>query len=86
MPPTVIRLASLLLAFLAAPAPAAERGPVIDMHLHAYALELPPGTPACPGDQGILVPTLDPRAELRLLDARRLPRARCSRPRTATRR
>ena len=63
MPPKLIRSASLLLAFLAAPALAGERGPVIDMHLHAYALELPPGTPACPGDQGITVPTLDPLEE-----------------------
>ena len=36
-------------------------GPLIDMHLHALPLELPPGTPACPGDQPLLVPTLDPR-------------------------
>ena len=31
------------------------------MHLHAWPLELPPGTPACPGDQRLLVPTIDPR-------------------------
>lgn len=36
-------------------------GPVIDMHLHAFAMdELPPGTPACPGDQNVLIPTIDP--------------------------
>ena len=40
-------------------------GPVIDMHLHAFAMdELPPGAPACPGDQGVLIPTIDPRKEL----------------------
>lgn len=38
-------------------------GPLIDMHLHAFPLELPPGTPTCPGDQPLLVPTLDPREE-----------------------
>lgn len=38
------------------------RRPIIDMHLHAWPLELPPGTPACPGSQPLLVPTLDPRA------------------------
>ena len=32
------------------------------MHLHAWPLELPAGTPACPGDQKLLVPTIDPRA------------------------
>jgi predicted TIM-barrel fold metal-dependent hydrolase len=31
------------------------------MHLHAWPLELPAGTPACPGDRKPLVPTLDPR-------------------------
>jgi predicted TIM-barrel fold metal-dependent hydrolase len=40
-------------------------GPVIDMHLHAYAMdELPPGVPSCPGDQGVLIPTIDPREEI----------------------
>ena len=40
-------------------------GPVIDMHLHAFAMdELPPGAPTCPGDQGVLIPTIDPRDEL----------------------
>ena len=42
-------------------AQAARPLPVIDVHLHASALELPPGTPACPGDQVVHVPTLDPR-------------------------
>ena len=35
--------------------------PIIDMHLHAWPLDLPPGTPVCPGSQPLLVPTLDPR-------------------------
>ena len=36
-------------------------GPVIDMHLHAFSAdELPPGTPACPGDQEVRIPTIDP--------------------------
>ena len=40
-------------------------GPVIDMHLHAFDMdEVPPGIPACPGDQTVLVPTVDPRDEL----------------------
>jgi len=43
-------------------AQAVARGPIIDMHLHAWPLELPAGTPACPGDQPLLVPTIDPRA------------------------
>ena len=52
----------LLSAFLAAPAFAQKKLPVIDMHLHAFAMdELPPGVPACPGDQHVLVPTIDPR-------------------------
>lgn len=58
-------LSALLLAALpawtASAAPAAE--PIIDMHLHAFPMdELPPGTPACPGDQRVLVPTIDPKA------------------------
>jgi uncharacterized protein len=42
----------------------AGAGPVIDMHVHAYALDLPPGTPACPGDQPVVFAPLDPREEL----------------------
>ncbi len=39
--------------------------PIIDMHLHAFSMdELPPGTPACPGDQHVLIPTIDPGEEL----------------------
>ena len=51
----------LFLAVVAQPALAAGPGqPVIDMHVHAWPLELPPGTPACPGDQGVTLPPLDP--------------------------
>ena len=51
------------LAGIAADAPSA--GPVIDMHLHAYRMdELPPGVPACAGDQRVLIPTIDPKDEL----------------------
>lgn len=58
----VVLLSSPVMAAAAEPA---HRGPVIDMHLHAYAMEnLPPGIPACTGDQGVPVPTVDPRAEL----------------------
>jgi predicted TIM-barrel fold metal-dependent hydrolase len=55
----------LLTILLAAPVLAQERLPVIDMHLHAYAMDdVPPGVPFCPGDQYVLVPTIDPRAEV----------------------
>jgi len=61
-------LPALLLVAFAGPLPAADvphGGPVIDMHLHAFAMdELPPGAPSCPGDQHLLVPTIDPGAEL----------------------
>lgn len=53
----------LISVALCVPVCAEPQAPVIDMHLHAFPLELPPGTPACPGDQAPLVPTLDPRAE-----------------------
>jgi predicted TIM-barrel fold metal-dependent hydrolase len=39
------------------------RGPVIDMHLHAFRVEFAAGAAACPGDQGAVVPTLDPRED-----------------------
>ncbi len=63
------RLLPALLLLAALPAWAASAGPatepVIDMHLHAYSMdELPPGTPACPGDQLVLAPTIDPKDEL----------------------
>ncbi len=42
---------------------AAGPGPIIDMHLHAFSVdEIPPGIPACPGDQVTLMPTIDPQA------------------------
>ena len=57
---------SLLIALAVAwPLPGlAASGPVIDMHVHAYGLDVPPGAPACPGDQPVPVPTVDPREEL----------------------
>lgn len=56
---------ALLIGTLLMPAQA-EGGslPVIDMHLHAYRMDVPPGAPACPGDQRVLVPTIDPKEEL----------------------
>ena len=61
-----MRIATLLsLALIAGPAAAAS-GPIIDMHLHAYPLDVPPGAPACPGDQDIVIPTVDPREKLDL--------------------
>jgi predicted TIM-barrel fold metal-dependent hydrolase len=52
-------------AALSGPLCAQQRPPVIDMHLHALRMEeLPPGTPTCPGDQRVLVPTIDPKDEL----------------------
>lgn len=61
------RLLALLLAtpLAALCAEPMHGGPVIDMHLHAFPMdELPPGVPACPGDQQVLVPTIDPRDAL----------------------
>jgi hypothetical protein len=50
--------------------------PVIDMHLHAFsANDLPPGAPACSGDQGVLVPTIDPAEDLDFSQF-----AKCARP------
>lgn len=55
----------LVSVLLCSPAYAQQGSPVIDMHLHAVAMDdLPPGIPVCPGDQRVLVPTIDPRAEL----------------------
>lgn len=35
------------------------------MHLHAFRMDgVPPGAPACPGDQRVLIPTIDPQEEL----------------------
>lgn len=55
---------AVTLGLAGATMPAAASGPIIDMHLHAYRMELPPGAPACPGDQRVLVPTIDPGEEL----------------------
>ena len=41
----------------------ASDGPVIDMHVHAYGLDVPPGAPACPGDQPVPVAPVDPRED-----------------------
>ena len=57
------RLLSVVFALAALPASAAS-GPVIDMHVHAYPLDVPPGAPACPGDRVPPVPTVDPREDL----------------------
>jgi predicted TIM-barrel fold metal-dependent hydrolase len=63
-----VRLAApLALALLVLPCAAPVRaagGPVIDMHVHAYPLDVPPGAPSCPGDQPVPVPTVDPREAL----------------------
>ena len=61
-----LRLPLLTLALLVASNAPAYEGPIIDMHVHAYALELPPGTPACPGDQPVPVAPVDPREEFDL--------------------
>jgi hypothetical protein len=62
------RLACTLLLCVAFAGVAAEPSgaqPVIDMHLHAFPMdELPPGSPACPGDQQVLIPTIDPVEDL----------------------
>ena len=63
----VAPLALLLATAQPVPPPpvALHGGPVIDMHLHALPMdELPPGAPSCPGDQQILMPAVDPQAEL----------------------
>lgn len=62
-----MRISAFIFALLLTPLQvyAQQQLPIIDMHLHAYAMgDLPPGIPACPGDQRVLVPTVDPRAEL----------------------
>lgn len=59
---SVVLIATLLVS---ARVEANSRPPVIDMHLHAYRMhDVPPGAPACPGDQRVLIPTIDPREEL----------------------
>ena len=62
-----MKTSTFVLALLLYPAQvlAGQPLPVIDMHLHAFSMEeLPPGTPACPGDQHVLVPTIDPGEEI----------------------
>ena len=66
MPLRTLLLAGLLLApavAATASASGSAGGPVIDMHLHAFPLELPPGTPVCAGDQPITMQAIDPRDE-----------------------
>ena len=59
--PVLRMVLPLLLGAVAGSALASGPGePVIDMHVHAWPLELPPGTPACPGDQGLTLPPMDP--------------------------
>ncbi len=57
---------AFIFALLLSPlAYAQQRLPIIDMHLHAFRMdEVPPGAPACPGDQRVLIPTIDPKDEL----------------------
>lgn len=43
-----------------APDTSAYRGPIIDMHLHAYPVAFAAGAPACTGDQGVPLHPLDP--------------------------
>jgi predicted TIM-barrel fold metal-dependent hydrolase len=66
----MLRTAILAIAFLsfAHPVIAADEpydGPVIDMHVHAFTMdEVPPGAPSCPGDRGMVMPTVDPAQDL----------------------
>lgn len=61
----VLAMAAAGLAPVHAAEPASAAKPIIDMHLHAFRMEeLPPGAPACPGSQHVLVPTIDPKDEL----------------------
>jgi predicted TIM-barrel fold metal-dependent hydrolase len=62
LPAALLLAAACGLTLAAHAAPTA--GPVIDMHVHAYALDVPPGAPSCPGDQPVPVPPVDPREEL----------------------
>jgi len=64
--PLRVRLLLALVLVAAAAVASAGSGPVIDMHVHAYALDVPPGAPTCPGDRAPPMPTVDPREELDL--------------------
>ncbi len=57
---------AFMFALLLSPlAYAQQRLPIIDMHLHALRMEeVPPGASTCPGDQRVLIPTIDPKDEL----------------------
>ena len=61
-----MKSSAVILALCTLPVQAfAQQLPIIDMHLHAFRMdEVPPGAPACPGDQRVLIPTIDPRDEL----------------------
>lgn len=56
---------AFIFALLLSPvAYAQQQLPIIDMHLHAFRMEeVPPGAPTCPGDQRVLIPTIDPKDE-----------------------
>ncbi|MCJ0826562.1 amidohydrolase family protein [Luteimonas sp. 50] len=65
----MLRIVLLVAAAVATPAAfgaeAPHGGPVIDMHVHAFTMaEVPPGAPACPGDQAVVMPTVDPAQDL----------------------
>ena len=63
----VLATAAAGLASVHAAEPASAAKPIIDMHLHAFRMEeLPPGAPACPGSQHVLIPTIDPKDELEI--------------------
>jgi uncharacterized protein len=67
LPRWSLKTKTLVLALLVTPLLACEQQklPIIDMHLHAFRMDgVPPGAPACPGDQRVLIPTIDPREEL----------------------
>lgn len=51
----------LALVLLSSGTAAFAREPIIDMHLHAFAVGFAKGAPNCPGDQNPNVPTIDPR-------------------------
>ena len=63
--PALLSNPVLALILIAAPPAFASPpvAPVIDMHVHAYGLDVPPGAPACPGDRVPPVPTIDPHED-----------------------
>ena len=54
-------LGATLLCLAAGAAAAPSGGPVIDMHLHASRIRTSAPVPACPGNQPLIYPALDPR-------------------------